>query len=88
MKAVIDAAAEARTAIEINANPARLELDWRFLSYAREKGVQIPINTDAHSVDGLKDMCFGLGIARKGGLTADDVLNALSVEDFLAALGG
>ena len=88
MKAVIDAAAEARTAIEINANPARLELDWRFLSYAREKGVQVPINTDAHSVEGLKDMCFGLGIARKGGLTADDVLNALSAEDFLAALGG
>ena len=87
MKAVIDAAAEARTAIEINANPARLELDWRFLSYAREKGVQIPINTDAHSVEGLKDMCFGLGIARKGGLTADGVLNALSVEDFLAGLG-
>ena len=88
MKAVIDAAADAHTAIEINANPARLELDWRFLSYAREKGVQIPINTDAHSAEGLKDMCFGLGIARKGGLMADGVLNALSVEDFLAALGG
>ncbi len=88
MKAVIDAAAESRTAIEINANPARLEMDWRFLPYAREKRVQIPINTDAHSTDGLKDMGFGLGVARKGGLTADDVLNARSAEDFLAALRG
>ena len=67
MRAVIDAAAAARTAIEINANPARLELDWRFLSYAREKGVQIPINTDAHSMEGLKICALGGGIARKGG---------------------
>ena len=87
MRAVIDAAAEARTAIEINANPARLDMDWRFLEYAREKGVQIPINTDAHSIEELENMRYGLGIARKGGLTADDVLNALSAEDFLTALG-
>ena len=88
MRAVIDAAAEARTAIEINANPARLDMDWRFLEYAREKGVQIPINTDAHSIEELENMRYGLGIARKGGLTADAVLNALSAEDFLTALGG
>ncbi len=87
IRAVIDAAAEARTAIEINANPARLDMDWRFLEYAREKGVQIPINTDAHSTEELENMRYGLGIARKGGLTADDVLNALSAEDFLTALG-
>ena len=86
MKAVIDAAADAHTAIEVNANPARLDIDWRFLAYAREKGVQIPINTDAHSTAGLEDMCFGLGIARKGGVTADGVLNALSLEGFLATL--
>jgi DNA polymerase (family 10) len=86
MRAVIDAASGAGTAIEVNANPARLDIDWRFLAYARAKGVQIPINTDAHSTAGLEDMCFGLGIARKGGLTADGVLNALPVDDFVATL--
>jgi len=86
LKAVIDAAAEANTAIEVNANPARLDIDWRFLAYVQKKGVKIPINTDAHSTAGLEDMCFGVGMARKGGLTADGVLNALSLEDFLAIL--
>ena len=86
IRAVIDAAAESGTAIEINANPARLELDWRYLDYAKEKGVQIPINTDAHSIEGLSDMHFGVGIARKGGLEKADVQNALSLDDFLANL--
>ena len=86
IQAVIDAAAKTHTAIEINANPARLELDWRHLAYAKEKGVQIPINTDAHSVAGLSDMHFGVGIARKGGLEKGDVQNALSLSDFLASL--
>jgi DNA polymerase (family 10) len=85
--AVIDAAAETGTAIEINANPARLELDWRHLAYAKDKGLKVPINTDAHSVQGLLDMSFGVGIARKGGLTADQVLNALSGDAFRAFLG-
>lgn len=85
-RAVIDAAAKTHTAIEINANPARLELDWRYLGYAKEKGVQIPINTDAHSVEGLSDMHFGVGIARKGGLEKENVQNALGLEDFLARL--
>jgi len=81
--AVIDAAVDAGTHIELNANPARLELDWRHMAYAREKGLKIPINTDAHSTEGLADMRFGLGIARKGGLTSRDVSNAMSVEDLL-----
>lgn len=88
IRAVIDAAAETQTAIEINANPARLELDWRHLAYAKEKGVQIPINTDAHSIVGLSDMHFGVGIARKGGLEKSDVQNALSLSDFLATIKG
>lgn len=86
IRAVIDAASEMATAIEINANPARLELDWRYLDYAKEKGVLIPINTDAHSVEGLQDMHFGVGIARKGGLEAGDIQNALRLEDFLKTL--
>jgi len=88
IRAVIDAAAETQTAIEINANPARLELDWRHLAYAKEKGVKIPINTDAHSIQGLSDMHFGVGIARKGGLEVCDVQNALCLSDFLATLKG
>ena len=82
--AVIDAAAEANTAIELNANPRRLELDWRHIGYAREKGVKIAINTDAHSVAGLEQMEHGLGVGRKGGLTPADVLNAMPVDNFLA----
>lgn len=80
--AVIDSAARYRTSIEVNANPSRLDLDWRYLPYAREQGVKISINTDAHSTFGLRDMGFGVGIARKGGLGAGDVLNAMSVKEF------
>ncbi len=80
MRAVIVAAAESGTAIELNANPHRLDLDWRYLGYARERGVKIAINTDAHSVEGLDDMGYGTGIARKGALRPDDVLNTLEVE--------
>ena len=84
VSAVIDAAAGCGTSIELNANPSRLDLDWRHLAYARERGVKIPINTDAHSTAGLADMRYGVGIARKGGLTAGDVLNAMPVEEFMA----
>ena len=83
-RAVIDAAAEANTAIELNANPRRLDMDWRHIGYAREKGVKIAINTDAHSVEGLEQMKYGLGVGRKGGLTPADVLNAMPLDGFLA----
>ena len=83
-RAVIDAAAEADTAIELNANPRRLDMDWRHIGYAREKGVKISINTDAHNIEGLEQMDFGLGVGRKGGLTAADVLNAMTLDDFQA----
>ena len=88
LRAVIDAAAEANTAIELNANPRRLDLDWRHIGYAREKGVMIAINTDAHSVEGLEQMEHGLGVGRKGGLTPDDVLNAMTVDEFLTVING
>ncbi len=81
-RAVIDAAAAANTAIELNANPRRLDMDWRHIGYAREKGVKISINTDAHSIKGLEQMEYGLGAGRKGGLTAPEVLNAMALEDF------
>ncbi|HEX2092722.1 MAG TPA: DNA polymerase/3'-5' exonuclease PolX [Longimicrobiaceae bacterium] len=79
--AVIDAAAERGVAIEINADPHRLDLDWRHLRYAAERGVLIPINPDAHSVRGLDNVAFGVNAARKGWLTAREVLNAWELEE-------
>ena len=77
---VINAAADYGKAIEINAHPMRLDLDWRFLKYAKDKGVRIFINPDAHIVDGLKDVQYGVGIARKGWLEAKDVVNTWPVD--------
>lgn len=81
MEKIIDAAAEHKVAIEINANPHRLDLDWRYCKYAKEKGVLISINPDAHSVDGLNDMHYGVGIARKGWLEKENILNAMSLQE-------
>lgn len=72
--------------IELNANPHRLDIDWRHLRRALALGVQISINPDAHSVDGLKDVGIGAGIARKGGATAAHVFNTQGPEDVLAHL--
>lgn len=76
---VFRAAAEHGVAIELNANPHRLDLDWRYLRRALELGVTIAINPDAHSIEGLKDVRYGVGIARKGAVTANHVLNSLDV---------
>ena len=78
---VLDAAAEHGKIVEINANPHRLDLDWRLCGYAKEKGVTFSINPDAHSTDGLEDVPFGVNVARKGGVTAEDVVNTLQVEE-------
>src|SRR5437660_2118099 len=80
IEAVIDAAAEHGVCIEINAHPSRLDLDWRYLRRARDKGIKIPVNPDAHSMDGLDVMRYGINIARKGWLRPGDVLNTLSTE--------
>ncbi|HTR81618.1 MAG TPA: DNA polymerase/3'-5' exonuclease PolX [Bacteroidota bacterium] len=77
--AIIDAAADYGKCIEINAHPSRLDLDWRMCKYAKLKGVKIVINPDAHVVDGLHDVRYGVGIARKGWLEAKDVLNSLTL---------
>jgi DNA polymerase (family 10) len=81
LDAVIDAAAAHGVCIEINAHPSRLDLDWRFLRRARDKGIKIPINPDAHAIDGIDVMRYGVGIARKGWLRASDVLNAFPAEE-------
>ena len=80
---MIDACAANDVAIEINANAHRLDLDWRNLYYANEKGVKISINPDAHSVEGIGDTKYGIGIARKGGVQAKDVINCFSENEFI-----
>jgi DNA polymerase (family 10) len=84
MEAVIDRAGELGVCIEINANPVRLDLDWRWLHRAKEHGVKIPICPDAHNPIGLEDMRYGVSTARKGWLTPADVPNTLGADDLLA----
>ena len=80
-QAVIDACAENGVIIEINANPWRLDLDWRWVHYALEKGVMLSINPDAHSTNGYADMRYGVLMGRKGGLSAEMTFNAKSREE-------
>lgn len=84
---VIQACADYGTAIEINSNPMRLDIDWRHIPFAKEKGVLFVINPDAHSTEGIAHYRYGVGIARKGGLTTADVLNTRTtgeIEKWLA----
>ncbi len=85
--AVLEAAAATGTWIEINAAPKRLDLDWRWWPLAKEKGVKCVINPDAHGVERLQDLWFGVGVARKGWLTKADVMNCLPLGKIEAALG-
>jgi DNA polymerase (family 10) len=82
--AVIAKAAEVGAAIELNADPHRLDLDWRHLRAAKAAGVVIEIGPDAHSTVGLDNMQVGVGVARKGWLERGDVLNTRSADDILA----
>ncbi|PNR87186.1 histidinol phosphatase [Petrotoga sp. 9T1HF07.CasAA.8.2] len=77
---VIDACAEYDKIIEINSNPHRLDIDWRYIKYAKEKGVELAICPDAHRVEGLQDVKYGVGIARKGWLEAKDVINTYNID--------
>jgi DNA polymerase (family 10) len=79
---VIDACADHGVAIELNANPYRLDLDWSWLPYARERGVPVSINPDAHAVGGIDDIRWGVAVARKGGLTRAGCLNAQTADEF------
>ncbi len=76
---VIDGARQKKVTIELNANPYRLDMDWRFGPYAKKQGVRISINPDAHSVEGLKDTAYGIGVARKGWYEKKDVVNTMPV---------
>ena len=85
---VIDEAARTGVAIELNAHPFRLDIDWRLCKYAKEKEVKVIINPDAHNEEGLRDTPFGVGIARKGWLEPADILNTLDVEAMNVFLKG
>jgi DNA polymerase (family 10) len=84
--AVIAEAIRLGVIIEVNANPHRLDLDWRHLRAAHAQGLLTSINPDAHSPDGLRDVTYGVGIARKGGVTAEQVLNTRGLQDIQAWL--
>ena len=76
-------AAEHNTAIEINANPRRLDLDWKFGNKAKEVGMMTSINPDAHNIDGIDLMSYGVRIARKGKYEKERVLNTKSAEEVI-----
>lgn len=79
---IIDACAANNMVIELNANPARLDLDWSWIPYALEKNVKISINPDAHSKDQIRYIEAGVSAARKGGLTKEMCLNAMNRTEF------
>lgn len=84
LEVVCAKAAERGVAIELNCDPARMDLDWRLVRRARELGVTIAIGPDAHSELGLDNVAFGVASARKAWLEAGDVLNTRSADDILA----
>ncbi|MEO6035543.1 MAG: DNA polymerase/3'-5' exonuclease PolX [Verrucomicrobiota bacterium] len=83
---VIDACAETGTWIELNASPYRFDMDWRLWHYAKTKGVKCVINCDAHRLDHAGYLRLGAGIARKGWLSKEDVINTLPLKILREAL--
>jgi DNA polymerase (family 10) len=84
MEPVLEKAGSNGVAVELNADPHRLDLDWRLIPRALERGARIEIGPDAHSTGGLDNVAIGVGMARKAGVERSDVLNAGSVDDVLA----
>lgn len=83
-KLIIDACAANNVSIEINANPLRLDLDWRWVDYALNKGVYLSINPDAHKKEGYLDMRYGVMVGQKGGLSKEYCVNAWDLEKISA----
>ena len=84
VEAVLEKAVEVGVAVELNADPHRLDLDWRYCRQAKEMGVTIEIGPDAHSTPGLDNVHFGIGLARKAWLEAGEILNTRSADDVIA----
>ena len=86
-RAVISACAETGTWIELNAHPMRLDMDWSWWPYAKSKGVKCAINCDGHRLGDAAFLRLGAGIARKGWLTKEDVVNTLPLKALMKELG-
>ena len=83
MSQIFDACAANQVAIELNASPYRLDLDWQWIREAVDRGIQICINPDAHARAAMKYVDYGVSVAQKGWLNAESCLNSCGVEDFL-----
>lgn len=79
---IIDACAANKVVIELNAHPRRLDMDWRYIDHAIDKGVLISINPDAHALEGFDDVKYGVLAAQKGGLTKESNLSSFSISEF------
>src|SRR5690606_13763362 len=78
---ILDAAVANQVAIELNTNPHRLDMDWRFWKNAINKGAVCAINPDAHDIEGISHISYGIPIARKGWIEKEHVLNCHSLQD-------
>jgi DNA polymerase (family X) len=81
MKNIIEMAAKHHVILELNASPYRLDIDWRYMKLAKQRGVMVAINPDAHSTVGLSDLFYGIGTARKGWQEKSDVLNTRTADE-------
>jgi DNA polymerase (family 10) len=83
---VLDAIAESRAAIEVNGDPRRLDLEPRWIRSAKARGIKFIISTDAHSVKNLRNLRYGVFMARRGWLTRDEILNTRGTREFIKAV--
>jgi DNA polymerase (family 10) len=81
-KMIIDACVDNNVVIEINASPSRLDMDWRWVAYAMEKGLMLSINPDAHTTEEFHNLKYGVFVAQKGGLTKSKNLSSYSLQEF------
>jgi DNA polymerase (family 10) len=86
MEDVLDEIAHSRCAIEVNGDPKRLDLEPRWIRAARKRGIKFMVSTDAHSTGSLGNLRYGVAMARRGWLAPDEVLNTLTVENFIQAV--
>jgi DNA polymerase (family X) len=81
-KTIIDACADHNVVIEINASPRRLDMDWRWIDYAMEKGLTLSIDPDAHTTEEFHNIKYGVLVAQKGGLPKHRNLSSFSLKEF------
>jgi DNA polymerase (family 10) len=81
-KKVIDACAANNVVIELNANPNRLDIDWRWIAYCIEKNVLISVDPDAHGIAGFNDTRYGVLAAQKAGVTTRNNLSSFNLDEF------